>query len=470
MFRNTTIVVGARVCSKVAGLVTALATAATLHPRLYGDLSAAIATGTIVGAVCLDLGFNVLFQRESARSPSETGKQLRILLTGRLVSSFVAFPVLAVSLALLGLSNLILPACTLMLLASLTNLMRLALYANQRVSLDAAAILIETALLVGLVLIGASKHLGVDYFMWAYTAPYVFDLFYFYLVLRWFQIADLKWEANWAVFRRWMRMGLPFAMTFGLSMLYWKIDVPLLQYFRGGTEVGWYTLAYKPLDAMIIIPVSAFNVALPVLLARRQQSLAELRHSAENLLRALFMIGWPLSLGTLMLSSAIPNLWSGFYRESVPALEILSLGIVLTFVNMALIATVTALERQTIYAFIALLSLVFNVSTNVILIPRFGYLATSYVTIATEVVLGGCCLVVIGRDLGRFRIWRSIWRPMVAGLVMAVALVPFHDVRGPAVLAAIAFGAVSYTFIALALHALSVEELRQLRLALSARS
>jgi O-antigen/teichoic acid export membrane protein len=46
----------------------------------------------------------------------------------------------------------------------------------------------------------------------------------------------------------------PLMINHLLATMFWRVDVTLLQPMKGDAVVGWYTTAYRFLDALVIIP------------------------------------------------------------------------------------------------------------------------------------------------------------------------------------------------------------------------
>jgi len=61
--RNTALILGARVISRLIALVTVFATAGYLLPSRFGDFNTVVTVTALVAPVFVDLGFNVLFYR-----------------------------------------------------------------------------------------------------------------------------------------------------------------------------------------------------------------------------------------------------------------------------------------------------------------------------------------------------------------------------------------------------------------------
>lgn len=446
--------------------MTVFATASHLKDAGYGDFNTVVTVTALVAPVVLDLGFNILYQREGARRPAEIERYLQNLMSARLILAVIALPVLAVALYVLKLSDLLIPGYVLMVLTSYANLLRYTLYALQRLGYEAIAIVIESLLLLGLTLLGVLTKQGVAYFLWAYVAMYAFDCIFFSVLLRSLRIARFRWRFEPALLRQWFWMGLPFAVTFVLTTLYWKLDVPLLKLFKSSDEVGWYSLAYKPFEALLFVPITMLGVVLPVLAVYQRSSMDRLRAAVSMFFKALLMIGWPLSVGVVVLAYPLAGLWSGFYPQSIPALQILAVAYVFAFVNNAFIGALTVLDRQATYARAAGVSLAVNLVLNLILIPPFGYIAASWTTVVTEMVLVAVGWWLTARHLGNLSLASASWRPILAGAVMGAALYPLRNVHGVAVLLVVLLGIAVYSAAVLLLRAITRDELQFMRGAL----
>src|SRR5260370_31214107 len=108
----------------------------------------------------------------------------------------------------------------------------------QMLGYEVIAVIRESLVLCALVLYGARTHQGVIYFVWAYAAQSAFSCFYFGVVLAAKRIAVVGWAFEPAFLREWFWKGLPFALTFVLTILYFRIDQPLIAAFKGLTESG----------------------------------------------------------------------------------------------------------------------------------------------------------------------------------------------------------------------------------------
>ena len=456
----------AKVVARLIALVTVIATLRYLKAGPYGTFTTLVNYAAIVSVV-LDLGFNVLYVREGARHPNEIQRYLRNVMSLRVVMAVGSFVILAIALALAdhGLSSLLVPGFVLMVLTSYASLLRNTLYAVQRLGFEAVAVVLESAVLLALVIVGIKIHAGVTYFVWAYAAQYAFSCVYFAIVLWRQKIATIGWKFEPELLRAWFFQGLPFALTFVLTILYFKVDQPILYAIRGPEEAGWYAAAYKPFEALLFIPMTLLSVVFPVLSVYFRERPKELADAVSRFFKALVVIGWPSAVGLFLLAHPITKMF--LYPNSEPALRILAVALAIGFVNSAFIGALSASDRQTSFTWAAGWSLVANVALNLVLIPFFGYLGASWATVLTEVVLGVAGWTLTARHIGRIPVFQMSWRTIIAGLVMGAVLFPVRNLDGIQIVIPIVLGAAVYGGAALLLRAVTADEIAFARRALA---
>jgi O-antigen/teichoic acid export membrane protein len=355
-----------------------------------------------------------------------------------------------------------------MLLNSYANVLRSTFYATGRLGYEAVAIVAESVILLGLVLFGVRGHAPVAWYLWAYAVSYAFSTVYFATVITVRRITQLRWQFEPAFLLTQLRKSLPFAATFILTTIYFKADVPILQQFRSFQEVGWYQFAYKPFEALLFIPTTMLNVVFPLLGVYHRDSPDRFRLTLNRFYKALIALGWPITVGTVLLAPGINALFdrSDRFAPAAPALAILGAGIFLMFITNAFIGALNASDRQGLFTWAALASLVANVGLNLVLIPRFGYLGAAWATNLTELVLLIVGWTMVARTVGAVPIHKLSWRIVLAGLVMAVPLWFLKGLTGFNVLIAILLGMMVYAGGLVIFRAFDSDEVAMLRRAL----
>jgi len=376
--RNTALVLSARVVSRLIALAAVIVVSSHLGDRGFGRFQTLV-TYTALVATVVDLGFNTLYVREGARRPELIERFLSNVLSVKALLSGLGLLVLFGALRIPGLSDLLFPGFALMLGAAYSNLLRGTFYALQRLGFEAVDIVLESLVLLALVLVGGRTGQGEAYYVWAYAASYGFSCVYFVAVLWATGMARPRWTFDLDLLRPWFVASLPLAVTYVMTNVYWKFDVPILQHFRSYAEVGWYTLAYKPFEALLFLPLTMRTVIFPVMSVYYRNAPDRVGLSAQKFFKVLALVGWPCTVGLIVLAPEI-NGALHFYPESAAALRILAVGIVIMFVDNTFIAALNAMDRQLLYAGIVSSAFVFNVALNLLVIPHYGYLGAAWTT------------------------------------------------------------------------------------------
>ena len=465
--RFTILILLARIASRVLALIGVVAIGNSLGDTRFGQMQTAVTYTALVGAIT-DVGFTALYVREGAREPHNLTRYFNNVASIKLFLVAVALPLLAGCLWFAGIESLLLPAFALLVLSGYSLLLRSTLYALQRLNFEIAEIVPETAVILGMALIGAHIHAGPGFFLWAYVASYGFATVYFVAVLLGTRILRPRWELDTQLFRKWIRAGIPLAITYVLTTVYFKLDVPILQHYRSYAEVGWYTFAYRPFEALLFIPATLRTVIFPVLSIYYRNAPNRVLASAEKLFKGLAIMGWPITVGLFLLAPQFNEIL-GLYPQSAAALRILAIAVVFMFVDNTFAAVLNAIDRQKLYAYVALSGLAINFALNMVLIPQFGYIGASWATVATEVGLVAAGWFALRGALGTLRLVHICWKPLIAGLLMGGFIAAVHPHGRFAVLAVTAVAAVIYAAVLVLLRTADDEEKAILRRTLGLR-
>ncbi len=451
--RNSLLVLGARIVSRLVALVTVVILANHLGDTRYGRYTTMVAYSALV-SVLADLGLNTLFTREAARDPERLGQYLANLLGGKAFLGLVAFVVLGVALSLAGVGDLVVPGGLLLVATTYSALLRNTFYALGVLELEAVAIILEIAIQAAGIIAGARTGEDVAYFVWVYVASAVATAAYAAVVIQALGLGRVRVGLDLRLLGRWLRVAFPFAIGFLLTNLYFRADVPILQHFRPFKEVGWYTFAYKPFEALQFVPLAIQTVVYPVIAVYHRQARERVGPAYERFFKVLILLGWPTTVGTFVLVHPVGRIFR-LFPESEPSLRILSLAIVFLFANSAFTAMLYAIDRQDRFAWATGIAVVVNVGLNLLLIPIAGYLAASATTVLTEIAFSIAAWAFVSRAYSLPWL-RLSWRIILAGVYMGAVLVPFTQ---HSVFYAIPVGVLTYGATVIALRAVGRDEL-----------
>lgn len=463
--RNTILILVVRVISRIIALIAVIIIGNYLDPTRFGEMQTAVTYVGLVGTVT-DLGFSALYVREGARHTDQLSRYWNNVASLKVVGAAIGLPLLFAALYVAGVRSLLWPSFAILVLSGYQLLLRNSLYALQRLTFEIIEIVPETLVVFALVVIGVHIHADTGFFLWAYAISYAGACVYFATVLIAMGVIRPGVQFEPGLLLSWVRVAIPLGITFIITTIYFKVDVPILQRFRPYSEVGYYTFAYKPFESLLFIPFALRSVVFPVLSVYHRRAPERVLPLAEKFFKALVILGWPISVGVFLLAPQFNSLLH-LYPGSEPALQILALAIVFMFADNTFAATLNAIDKQNVFAFVAMVGLVINVGVNLVVIPRYGYLGASWAVVATEAALVVVGWLVLRAQLGTIPLLKTSWKAVVAGLVMGVFIYVANPHQDRALLFVIVVAsAVIYGVVLLALRVADPEEVAIIRNAL----
>jgi len=181
---------------------------------------------------------------------------------------------------------------------------------------------------------------------------------------------------------------------------------------------------------------------------------------ADKTFKVFLVLTVPLFVGTLFLAGGIIRLIGGAgFVDSVPVLRLLAAAMVFIFFGNFFTNVIIAGSLQRKLMGILLIAAIFNVSLNLILIPRFSYIGAAITSSFTEglVVLFSC--FVAWKNLKYFPSFAKIIPILVSGAGMALVFQFFRSLNF-FLLAAV--GILAYALLLWLFRAVSFEELESL--------
>lgn len=168
--------------------------------------------------------------------------------------------------------------------------------------------------------------------------------------------------------------------------LYDRLDVVLLSRLAGDYATGIYTVAYRAMNTVQIIPYGVFFSLMPSF-ARHKWEYASQRQ-LERSLGLLISVALAAGLATIAFVTPVTRLLLGAkYLDSAAALKVLIWAEVLMCANYGLNIALLARGHERVFVRTALVCLVVNLAGNVVFIPRYSWHAAAVFTIITELVL-----------------------------------------------------------------------------------
>lgn len=184
-------------------------------------------------------------------------------------------------------------------------------------------------------------------------------------------IIDLSYAANL------FKQSWPIAATLSLNVLYFRADSFLIAYFKSVSDAGIYNVAYSFFQTALVLPTFIMNAYYPLML----KSLAKVK------VMGLSLLGISL-LGTVLTLTAAPLiikiLTGGGFAGSTLSLQILSLGFPAYFLSSLLMWIFVAKNKYKTLFLLYTSGTIFNILLNIFYIPKYSYIASSWITVISE--------------------------------------------------------------------------------------
>lgn len=374
--------------------------ARTLGPDLFGVYAVALSIGALV-AILIDGGFSKLLQREGARGSAALVKiapALPALAYGHAIIAIFALSVLAV---LLFPENKMTSLITVWCFgAAVLNQYGLAiLRGDGRLVRDASwqignrtfsAVCMAAAVLF----LGASLPWHV--LMAQFVGTAAFGLFVTFF---------LRVRPRFAVPAAVYRAVLPLVWLDLATAVYFRSDIVLLELLNAPKiELGHYGVAYRLVEALILL---ASPIGLILFRHFRQGSDMPVRMVRQMLLPPMAyatLVGGVLALLMWFGSETIVSLAYGqSYQGTGTLLAILGCSLIFILPNGILNQAALALGLERWFAISASITALTNMVGNLLFIPVYGAMASAWMTVLTEAVLGFCVALGVG-----LHCWRAL--------------------------------------------------------------
>lgn len=267
------------------------------------------------------------------------------------------------------------------------------------------------------------------------------------------QISDKRPDVP--LIRGMVRESWPLMLNHFLATIFFQIDVVILQAIKGAVVVARYSVAYRWLLAINVIPAFFTQALLPLMSRQAREDKAALKRNYGLALKILVIIALPLAVVFTFWAEPLTNLLGGaeYLPDGAIALQLMIWSIPIGWMNSLTQYVLVAvdLQRRITHAFIV--AVAFNIFTNLIFIPQYSFVAAAITTIFSELVLFIGFAALLQRALGPLP-WASfIGRPLAAAVVMLSIALALQGLGG------VVMGGIAYGLALLWLRPLTQEEI-----------
>lgn len=426
--KNTTLLFVSQLINYILFFFAFIYLARYLGAEEFGVISYALALCGILIIFC-ELGFSTLIVREVSRNKSLANKYssnislLKIFLSLFTFTLFILIvyiekypPNIADTIYLIGLYYIML---------TFSNVYNSIFQAYEKMEFISIATIINSIILFSGVLIAISYQVNIVIFAFIFFISNLIVLLYYLMITSW-KLYIPKLEFDWSFWTYLIKESLPFAMTSIFGVVAFQVDQVFLSLLSGNAAVGYYSVAYRLMQALMFIP-SVYTISiLPVFSRLHISSRKSLKFGYSKSFKYLTILGLPIAVGVTLLSKdIIILLYDSGFTPSIIVLQIVIWAIPIIFLNFLLSSTIASINKQHDTVKIIFFSMILNVILNLIFIPTYSYIAASIITVITELFV----LIWYFRIMSvyGFNINLKVFlKPLIASVLMALFIIFVH--------------------------------------------
>lgn len=461
----------AQIVTTVLGLLYLAYLTRHLEPEGWGIISFALSLAAIL-SVFLDLGLNAMITREIARDRSVTGKYAGNVLVLKLLLSISLFAIVAIALRFVGYSGEVATVIELILLSyiftAISQIFYNVLQANEIMEYQAIGSIISSILM----LVGILFAIYKDYDLMGFAAIYAgtnFVVLIYSIIVCVMKVGLPHLEADLPFWKLILLEGFPYGLSAFLGTVYYYIDSVMLYPMQGEAAVGWYNTAYRLFMFVLFVPQNLSTTLFPVMSRLSTSSKNTVKLAFEKFFKYMAMLGIPLGVGTTLLAEKIIYTFFGSeYSNSIIALQILIWSAVFLFLGSAFGCLFGSINMQRTLLKISFICAVFNVLSNLIMIPAFSYIGASITTVLTELLSLLFYYYVISRTEYRLsrRMTIDIVRMIVASSIMGCIIIFMYSLN---LFVLIVLSVIVYFIAVLLLQGIGDDDIEMLRQVITSR-
>ncbi|MGB7339849.1 MAG: oligosaccharide flippase family protein [Phototrophicaceae bacterium] len=271
-------------------------------------------------------------------------------------------------------------------------------------------------------------------------------------------ITDLPKKPDFSKLREMISESYPLMLNHFLATIFFQIDIVILQAIKGSITVAQYSTSYKWLLALNIVPSFFTQALFPLMSRQAENDKAQLKQTYRFGIKLMVAIALPLAVGFTALANVLTLILAGasYLPNGAIALTIMIWSIPIGWMNSLTQYALIALGLQRYITWAFFIAVTFNIVSNIIFIPIYGFAAAAVTTILSEAALLVPFAILMHRGLGERINWLSlIWRPIVATFTMIVVTLVLIPVN---LILALLIASMTYLVVLLSLKPLDAGE------------
>ena len=421
----------AKVLSTVLALVAIGFITRYLGKEGFGDYATVLAFFSFFGAIA-DMGLYSVSAREISRKGADEKKIMGNVFVLRVISSLFVFSLAPIIIIFLPYSQEvklgILLSAAAFLFSSSYMVLNGIFQKNLAMDKVMAAELFGKVIQVGFIILAIKSDWGFMAIILSLALCMLINFILVFLLSR--RYLKFKLRINFSYWKKFLKMSFPMGISVIITFMYFKMDTIMLSIIKGSADVGIYNAAYKIIENITFFPAMIIGLILPLMSRYIFTDREKFENISNKTFKIFCILTVPLIVGALFLAEKIIGLIGGAgFMESANILRVLIFALAFIFFghffNSVLLAGNLQKKLMEVLAFCA----IFNVGTNLIVIPCYSYGGAAIASVFTEMLVVALtfCLTVKYLDYRpKIEKWKGF---LFSGLAMAAFLFIFQELN-----------------------------------------
>lgn len=200
-------------------------------------------------------------------------------------------------------------------------------------------------------------------------------------------ILNLRIEVPKLQMKQVLVQSFPYSISYFFVNIYFWIDSVMIEYFHGTSDVATYSVAYKIVFALSLIPFFFMNAIYPRLSKHYKFSTQSFHKYIQFALRYITLISLAVFPTLFLLAEIIiVLLYTDVYIQSVMVFKIILWAQLFAFYSYIFMYVFNSMDKPLYYTYTVGFCLMLNIVLNLLLIPTWSYIGASIATVSTEFV------------------------------------------------------------------------------------
>jgi len=404
--KNTFWLFIAEIVNKGLMLVTTILIARYLGVSGYGEFSFYLAY-VLLFAVIIDFGLNTLFVREVARKRRLIKKFISNISFLKIILSLFSMILIVIIAQFLGrgpeAKKLIYILGFYVLFRGFNEFLRSVFRSFEQMQYETYSKVVKGSLLLVFTALFIVLDFPIIYFAIGYLlSAFLNTIFTLYLVRKDFSEIELKISLRFI--KKILKESWPFFVSAIFVIVYLKVTILMLSFFKGDTSVGYYSAVHNLIYNLQVLPVILFNAIFPFLSYTALRSKARFMKTYKKLF-IISVASIPFFILIFLFAKSIIYILYGVdYTKSIIILRIMIWGELFAFFSVVYLFVLNAINKQKLYTLTVFLALVVNIILNFVLIPRYNYVGASISLVGTELFALVMLCFITNREIKKWNL------------------------------------------------------------------